>query len=155
MAILPEIKTLARILKHQSQVSFMLRDFARQLERRADIHDQSKLNPDELEGFCSLDMGRSHQKQEYGSESYEAGIKIDAVKLHLSRNSHHPEYWQNGIDDMPFLDILEMLFDWEAARLERDTETDIDKTWEMRQKRFNLTDAQIVFLRTIWEKIDK
>jgi len=148
-----EIKTLTRIIKHQRHVSFMLRELARKLEQRADMHDQSKLEFDELEGFYQLDIGRSHQKQEYGSKDYEAGIKIDAVKLHFSRNSHHPEHWPNGIEDMPFIDILEMLFDWEAARLERDTQTDMDKTWEMRQKRFNLTNEQTQFLRTVWEKL--
>lgn len=148
-----EIKTLTRIIRHQRHVGFLLRELARQLEREADTHDQSKLEFDELEGFYQLDIGRNHQKQEYGSKDYEAGIQIDAVKLHYERNDHHPEHYPNGLDDMSFVKVLVMLYDWESARLERDTGADMDKTWAMRQKRFNLSDQQLYFLRTIWEKM--
>ena len=134
----------------------MLRELAREFERRADLHDMSKLQLDELEGFIQLDSRRQHQKEEYGSKSYEAGISdIGAVKLHVSRNRHHPEYWASrGIEGMSFVDIIEMLCDWEIARQMRDTEQDINKTWEMRQKRFDLSFDELTFLRGIWESID-
>lgn len=149
-----ETKTLATILRHQKQVSFLLRELAREFEKRADIHDMSKLELDELEGFCLLDIKRQHQKEEYGSKNYEEGIKnIDAVKLHQSRNSHHPEYWANGVKDMSFSDLVEMLCDWEIARQNRDTQENIEKTWMIRQQRFNLTDFEVSFLVTLWEKI--
>lgn len=151
-----EITTLVKILLHISQVSSLLRAFARRLEERADRHDMSKLFPDEFQGFCQLDANRDQQKEEYGSKSYEDGIKnIEAVKLHQSRNPHHPEYWPNGIKDMSFIDIVEMLFDWEAARRARDTEEDINKTWLTRQRRFGLSDEELSFLRTLWEKMEQ
>lgn len=149
-----EIITLVKIINHQSKVSKLLRDIALELEKRASSHDASKFELDEFEGFCQLDRNRNQQKEKYGSKSYEDGIKnIDAVKLHQSRNSHHPEYYLNGIKGMNLVDVIEMLCDWEVARQQRDTEQDIEKTWLMRQKRFNLSDNELYFLRTIWEKM--
>lgn len=151
-----EISTLVKIIQHINQVSHLLNELSRKLAARADVHDSSKFNPDEFTGFCQLDANRQHQKEEYGSKGYEDGIKnIDAVKLHQSRNSHHPEYWPNGLSDMSLVDIIEMLVDWEIARQTRDTEQDINKTWQSRQQRFNLSDAEIGFLRMTWERIEK
>lgn len=156
MALLGEITTLIKIILHVNQVSSELKRLSRRLDERADLHDMSKFRPDEFEGLCQLDANRGQQKEEYGSKGYEAGIKnIDAVKLHQSRNPHHPEYWSNGIKDMNFVDIVEMLWDWEVARRARDTEGDIDKTWLTRQKRFGLSDEELVFLRTLWGKIEE
>jgi hypothetical protein len=146
-----EIFTIIKIIKHTRLVSFFLRQIARQLEDRADIHDISKFSPDEFSGFCQLDARRNHQREEYGSKNYEDGAKTDAVKLHQSRNPHHPEYWPGGLGDMSLIDIIEMLCDWEAARLGLDTEQDTDKIWQMRQKRFNISDKDVYFLRTLWE----
>lgn len=146
-----ETKTLATILRHQKQVSFLLRELAREFERRADLHDMSKFQLDEFEGFCRLDNAR---KYEYGSEEYEARVhNNNAAQLHVTRNSHHPEYWPGGVADMSFADLVEMLCDWEIARQTRDTEGDINKTWLARQKRFNLSDQELYLLRTMWEKM--
>ena len=151
-----EILTLLKIIRHRDNVGNLLKRFTTQLELRSFTHDLSKFELDEFVGFCELDARRSHSKEVYGSKSYEAGIKdIDAVKLHQSRNSHHLEYHPNGLDDMSLGDVVEMLIDWEIARRERDAESDIEKTWQIRQQRFGLTDYQITFLRDIWERMEK
>lgn len=154
MNLSSEISTLIKMISHINQVSSELRRLSRRLDERADLHDISKFRVDEFTGFCQLDINRGQQREEYGSESYEEGVKFDAVKLHHSRNPHHPEYWPNGIKDMNLVDIIEMLCDWEAARWARDSERDIDKIWLTRQRRFNLTDQELSFLRTLWEKIE-
>lgn len=146
-----EIITLVKILQHKQKVSFLLREIARQFERRADTHDDSKFNLDEFKGFCQMDNARRY---EYGSPEYEAIIHNNsAAQLHVSRNRHHPEYWPNGIDDMDMIDIIEMLCDWEIARQIRDIEEDIEKIWQTRKKRFGLSDDELYFLRTIWERL--
>lgn len=149
------VTTLVKILHHKNKVSSLLKKLSRSLAERADTHDNSKFEPDEFEGFCQLDAYRNHQKEEYGSKTYEAGMKNDAVKLHLSRNSHHIEYWPNGLDDMSLADVIEMLIDWEVARQVRDTEQDINVTWQTRQKRFNLSDVETGFLRMTWERMER
>jgi hypothetical protein len=144
-----EIITLVKIIEHRQRVANLLRKLARDLEDRADRHDLSKFDLEEFGGFCQLDNAR---KYEYGSPEYEAIVhNNNAARLHVSRNSHHPEYWPDGILSMPLGDILEMLCDWEVARQQRDTETDIDKTWKTRQDRFGLSDYETRFLRQIWE----
>lgn len=146
-----EIITLVKIIQHKNKVSFLLKRIAKELEERADTHDDSKFALGEFEGFSQLDNAR---KYEYGSPEYEAIIHNNkAAQIHVSRNSHHPEFWPNGIEDMNLIDIIEMLCDWEIARQTRDTEEDIDKTWRSRQKRFGLSEKQLDFLRTIWEKL--
>ncbi len=153
--MIDEVTSLVKIIKHIGKVSSLLRKVARTLESRADTHDMTKFETDEFSGFCQLDSYRLHGKEEYGSKTYEAGMNTDAVKLHLSRNSHHIEYWFNGLTDMSFADVVEMLIDWEIARQQRDTEQDINKTWVTRQERFKLSDFEIAFLRMVWEKIER
>lgn len=146
--------SLVKILNHSNKVSYLLRKIAFEIELRANSHDTSKLEIDEFIGFCQLDLNRNHQKEEYGSKSYEDGIKNITVKLHQSRNTHHPEYYPNGVKDMSLIDIIEMLCDWEVARQQRDTQENIDKTWDMRQSKFKLLDEEVRFLRFIWEKME-
>lgn len=146
-----QVVTLVKIIQHISKVSHLLREIARELEARADIHDISKFDLDEFIGFCEMNNAR---KYEYGSKEYEEAIHNNsAAQIHVASNRHHLEYWPGGLGDMSFVDVLEMLCDWEVARQMRDSETDINKTWKTRQQRFDLSDHEIEFLRTIWEKL--
>ena len=146
-----EIVTLVKILQHKQSVSHLLQEIASRLEKRANTHDDSKFNLDEFEGFCQMDNARLY---EYGSPEYEEKIHTNnAAQLHVSRNRHHPEYWPNGIADMNMIDIIEMLCDWEIARQMRDIEQDTEKTWAMREKRFGLSEQEVLFLRTVWDKL--
>lgn len=148
-----EIVTLVKIIQHINQVAYLLKEMARQIEARADIHDSSKFGLDEFAGIVHLTKAR---KYEYGSPEYEALVhNNNAAKIHVKTNRHHLEYWSNGLDDMSLVDVIEMLCDWEIARQQRDIETDIDKTWQARQERFNLSDNETSFLMTIWEKLQK
>ncbi len=106
------------------------------LERRAAVHDLSKLKDDEFAGFSRINVAaRAHK---FGSPEYQAGIDAErgTVDLHYLRNSHHPEranlagrlaeaerglpddatYWEaHGAARMTFLDVIEMVCDWYAA----------------------------------------
>lgn len=145
-----ETKTLAIIIRHQKQVSFLLRDLARELERRADLHDMSKLQLDELEGFVQINQVL--RDYAFGSPEYKESLKANnAVGLHLSRNSHHPEYHAGDVEVMGFIDFVEMVIDWKAA-----SKTYNDTPWqdaiEKQRERFNLTDCQlaVIALMTEW-----
>lgn len=148
-----EIKTLLKIIQHKNRVAAKLKLLAIDLDVRAQLHDNSKFEFDEFEGFCELDKNRKHEKEVYGSKTYEKGIKVEAVQLHFSRNPHHPEFYPHGLDDMTLVDIIEMLIDWEVARQTRDLEEDMDVTWRIRQERFQLSDNEINFLRLLWERM--
>ena len=77
----------------------------------------------------------------YGSEEYKSylnGLK-PALDRHYFNNRHHPEHFDNGIQGMNLIDILEMICDWKASS-ERHENGDIYKSIEINQKRFGYSD---------------
>lgn len=136
-----ELTTLITFLRHQGEVSARLRELARQLEKRADLHDLSKFKEDEFEGF--VEINRIARKYPYGSPEYKASIDgNDAVQLHFTRNRHHPEYHANGIDDMNFIDFVEMVIDWLGATATYGTGT-FEEALLKQVDRFKLEEKQI------------
>lgn len=108
--------TLATTLRHRELVRLALRRVAVQLEQRGLLHDLSKWSEDELSGFVRINrVAREHA---YGSEEYRASMRREeeTIRLHYSRNSHHPEY-HDDIRQMGVLDLLEMVCDWWAASI--------------------------------------
>ena len=63
----------------------------------------------------------------------------EALKHHYAANSHHPEHYENGIDGMTLIDVLEMLCDWKAAT-ERHADGDIMRSLEVNRERFGISD---------------
>jgi len=144
-----ETKTLATIIRHQKQVSFLLRELAREFERRADLHDMSKLQIDELEGF--IEVNRIVREYAFGSAEYKNSLKDNkAIELHFSRNSHHPEYHQGGVNAMSFIDFIEMVIDWIAANKTYGT-TNWDEAIKKQCERFDLTNCQLAVIGFIAE----
>lgn len=107
------------------------------LERRAVVHDLSKLKDDEFAGFSRINAAARVNK--FGSPEYAEGMRQErpTIDLHFSRNRHHPErpkllaeaaersrglpddatYWgAREAERMTFLDVIEMVCDWWAAR---------------------------------------
>lgn len=144
-----ETKTLATIIRHQKQVSFLLRELAREFERRADLHDMSKFEFDELEGF--IEVNRIARQHAFGSPEYNESLKDNkAIELHFSRNSHHPEYWPNQIEDMDFVDFAEMVIDWLAANKTYGT-TAWPDVIEKQQKRFAIMPWRLAMIESLYE----
>lgn len=84
------------------------------LEDRALSHDDSKLREPELSAFASLpDLSGI----EYGSPEYKAGLeKIKPViQGHYAKNDHHPQHFEDGVNGMSLMALIEMLCDWRAA----------------------------------------
>ena len=144
-----ETRTLITTIKHQKIVSFLLRELARQLEQRADMHDVSKWSIDEFAGFVEINrIARTHP---YGSQEYKNSIKNNpAVKWHFSRNRHHPEFHPDGVNMMSFVDIVEMTCDWVGASATYGT-TDIEKVIETQKERFGLSDSQLYLIELLIE----
>ena len=109
-----ETKTLVTILRHVGIVRRNIKHFSQVLDRRAEIHDISKLSLEEFRGF--VEVNQIARQYPFGSKEYKESLKDNnVINLHFSRNSHHPEFYPNGIDDMSLLDIIEMVCDWKAA----------------------------------------
>lgn len=107
------------------------------LANRSSEHDASKLEEPELSGYEAL-RGRL-TNVEYGTDEYRQALKeaAETIEHHYLVNSHHPEFWGNGINDMSLLDIIEMLADWKAAG-ERTKNGSMARSLEVNIKRFGI-----------------
>ena len=144
-----ETKVLITTIKHQKLVGFLLRELARQLEQRADLHDISKWSQDEFAGF--VEINRIAREHPYGSQAYKDSIKSnEAVALHFSRNRHHPEFHPDGVNMMSLIDFIEMVCDWVGASATYGT-TDMEKVIETQKERFGLSDNQLYLIEMLIE----
>jgi hypothetical protein len=93
-------------------------------------------------------VAREHK---YGSPEYQASLNAvepNPIKLHYSRNSHHPEHHANGIKDMELPDIIEMVCDWWAAS-KTYGQTSFSDSVEISIARFNPDYAKANMIRLI------
>lgn len=133
-------------LKHIKRVNQLLVTFAQELLRRAQVHDDSKLQSPEKELFDEYTPKLAGVT--YGSAEYKEFLKELKVALdhHYKHNSHHPEHYENGIDGFDLFDLVEMLMDWKAAT-ERHNDGDILKSLEINENRFNINPQLVNILR--------
>jgi hypothetical protein len=90
---------------------------------------------------------------EYGSEEYrQALVELKpALDHHYAKNSHHPEHYPEGVDDMTLMDVIEMFCDWKAAT-ERMHDGNIRQSLDHNRKRFNISDQlNKIFENTVKE----
>lgn len=125
--------------KHIEQVQELMMIVAQAILFRSEVHDDSKLKAPELEIFTEYTPKLKHST--YGSEEYKSFLSEMqvALKHHYANNSHHPEFYENGIRGMNLLDVIEMFCDWKAATMRHD-DGDINKSIEINKERFNMSD---------------
>lgn len=135
-------------LIHIKRVAELLSQGASELLRRANIHDDSKLQSPEKELFDEFTP--KLKDSVYGSEEYKGfllGLE-EALDHHYSCNSHHPQHYAQGINGMDLFDIIEMFFDWKAAG-ERHATGNIFKSIEINKDRFEMSDQLVdIFTNT-------
>ncbi len=104
---------LASLVRHQKHLEANIEKLIGELSYRAKMHDQSKLSKDEFSGFVNIhNVARNNP---IGSPEYEASMRTaTCIQRHFTKNSHHPEY-HSSVEDMGWLDIIEMVLDWKAA----------------------------------------
>lgn len=124
--------------KHIEKVRKYIRFFTDKLTTRGVNHDASKLESPEVEIFaehtdCLKDL--IYDSAEY--KEHLADMK-PALEHHYALYRHHPEHFQNGIDDMNLIDLVEMLADWKASS-ERQKDGNLLLSIEKNAKRFNIS----------------
>jgi hypothetical protein len=131
--------------KHINQVGVFLYAIIRELQERARVHDASKL--EEPEKSMYDEFTPKLRDSTYGSDEYKGFLKDmgTALQHHYENNSHHPEHYPNGINDMSLLDVIEMLADWKAAGM-RHSNGSIEQSLEINRKRFNISDQLYDFI---------
>lgn len=124
-------------LLHIKRVNELLIRFSKDLMYRAICHDNSKLKEPEKTDFDRLTP--LLKSLEYGSQEYNDSLaKLQvALKHHYENNSHHPEHYENGVNGMDLLDLVEMFFDWKAAT-ERTKDGSVEKSIQINSNRFGL-----------------
>jgi len=125
--------------EHITKVGEFLTKLQVKLEERKRSHDHSKLKDPEKAIFDEFTP--KLKSCTYGSNEYKRYLESMKIALdhHYAENRHHPEHFENGIQDMNIVDICEMIADWKAASL-RQADGDIIKSIEINQKRFGYSD---------------
>jgi len=102
-------------LDHIGKVQARIQECIAALTVRAARHDASKLQEPEKVGYDALTAKLADIV--YGSDDYRAALRAaqPVIDHHYYVNDHHPEHFENGINDMSLLSILEMLADWKGA----------------------------------------
>lgn len=129
--------------EHIALVGKLMHAIAKEILDRCDRHDLSKLDHPEVDGFTQ--MTPELAKSEYGSQENQGakeGPLRDTLAHHYANNRHHPEHFKEGIDDMNWVDILEMFCDWKASS-SRHKSGNIRKSIEINRDRFKMS-AQLV-----------
>lgn len=123
--------------KHIEKVQDNITLINNELIYRSAHHDKSKMQTPEVEIFDEVTPklnGLTYGSDEYNAQLAQMG---EALKHHYESNSHHPEHYQNGINDMTLVDLIEMFCDWCAAT-ERHADGDIFKSIEHNRNRFGM-----------------
>lgn len=103
--------TIRSIRKHKKSVKRRLQFIARELLKRAESHDDSKLQYPELGWLITMDK---EGKVPYGSPEYFEKQKRWKCFFdhHYSLNPHHPDHFSvEGTNGMSIIDIVEMVCD--------------------------------------------
>ena len=133
-------------MRHIEAVRNYLGACIHELLSRQEQHDQSKLEPPEVEAYDAI----THQLRglTYGSEAYRAVLRAQkpAIDHHYQVNRHHPEHFERGYREMTLIDLLEMLCDWKAATL-RHADGDIQQSIVINQNRFGYSEELAQILR--------
>jgi len=130
---------------HISRVTSLVHKVVEELLNRVDKHDRTKLEYPEVSIFTEFTPKLATCT--YGSDAYSEFLvhMKPALDHHYANNSHHPEHYKNGIDDMNLIDIVEMICDWKAAS-ERHNDGNIRKSIEINADRFGMSPQLVKIL---------
>lgn len=129
-----------KTLRHIETVRNFINTVISELLSRQEFHDQTKLQPPEVEIFEKYTP--KLKGCTYGSDEYKQDMKEMRVAIvhHNQHNRHHPEYHgKEGIQGMDLIDLIEMMCDWKAASMRHD-DGNIFKSIDINQERFGYSD---------------
>ncbi|MEM2159404.1 MAG: DUF5662 family protein [Candidatus Nitrosotenuis sp.] len=134
-----EAKVANDISKHIFRVQIYMYRVIRDLMKRMAAHDRTKLCTDEIHGYAKIqqEMGQI----EYGSDEYFKNLEIlrETLNAHYRMNRHHPEHYNEGIDGMNLIDLMEMICDWVASS-ELSKDGNPFRSLEFQRDRFKIDD---------------
>ena len=110
-------------------------ELAFELLDRAIIHDNSKLETEELTNLSMIcDSNDSLVNPNYEMTDFDK----KCIELHWKHNRHHPEYFRD-MSDMGEIDVIEMVCDWYARSKQLNTNF-LEFVFTRQKNRFNFPD---------------
>lgn len=100
---------LKELGQHKTDVRNVMDSIIFYLRRNATVHDDSKCDTPEIEALTLI------KDMKYGSKEYNDVCKSEGIQHHYKVNRHHPEHFDNGVDDMNLLDLMEYFVDCYCA----------------------------------------
>lgn len=146
-----EYDSTADTLKHSQRVGELMIQVINELNERSVRHDRSKTEPPELEVFNEYTP--KLKDSTYGSDEYKQFLKEmkeRGLDHHYANNRHHPEHFEDGINGMTLVDLIEMLADWRAAT-ERHDDGDLSRSLEIQTDRFGISEQLALILKNTAE----
>jgi len=141
--------SLEATLEHKRMVNLLIGDVIKELVDRANHHDDSKLESVEADAFDK--MSPKLHEETYNSVEYKELLEKElkaALVHHYARNRHHPEHFENGIQDMDLIDLIELFCDWKASSLRQD-DGNLLKSIDSNQERFHFSkELAMIFKNT-------
>lgn len=140
------LKTIQSIVKHKKSVKEKLDFLTEELKQRAEHHDDSKLEPPEIDWLIEMDK---EPRYPYGSPEY--FDKMQRWKKffdhHYANNRHHPDHFKDlGIVEFNLADLCEYLMDI-CSYFDEMHVSDAIKVVEQQQERFHLDDQLTQILK--------
>jgi len=148
------LQTNAATQEHINLVRVFLRVIAVELLKRGETHDLSKMSPEEVDAFTEYTP--KLKTCIYGSNEYKRYLAeiAPALEHHYKCSRHHPEHFDSGIRGMNLVDILELFCDWTAST-KRHADGDINRSIEINQKRFNMSDDLVAIFKNTIELLER
>ena len=110
-------------LFHSQRVGELVIAVVKELLDRSTCHDRSMTESPEVEVF--YEFTAKLKTSTYGSDEHKGFLEAmgNGLRHHDANNPHHPEHFENGVNDMTLVDLIAMLADWEAATERQDDGT--------------------------------
>jgi len=124
---------------HQEEVMQVIEKLIEMLKSRGRYHDASKLLSPEIEIFAEYTpklKTLQYDSDEYTKSLEEMGV---AIEHHYAKNRHHAQHFENGINDMNLIDVIEMLADWIAAT-KRTKNGNIHQSMKLNKEKYKIDD---------------
>ena len=137
------------IEKHIVEVKGLLLIAIKELLKKANRHDASKLQSPEIDLFSKYIPELA--KIQYGSKQYKQALKKlrPALDHHYAKNAHHPNHYVKGIKGMNLFDLVEMICDWISSAKRHQT-GDVKQSIILNQKRFGYSDdLKLILFNTL------
>lgn len=139
---------------HQQKVKEVGEELLDYMQYRLESHDISKLMPEEKEGYDKYIP--LLKKTPYGTPEYNKvrkEMEERCLSHHYQVNRHHPEHFENGINDFTLVDLFEYFVDTYAASTKSDTP--YEKGVMINAKKHDLPDSLVsIFKNTVKEYFD-